>query len=281
MAGALYSGSAALLSEALHSLADVVSSFVTKIGIKKAEVPADADHPYGHARIEAIVGLAESSFLVAVSAFTFVHSVQHLFASRPVDHPGLMAILLTVCAAVSLLASGFVAEAAQSTHSVALKANSLHLRSDFVASSAVLLAILGIWLLGWRWLDGLLGVLVSGWLIVVAVRNGIEAIQQLIDHSLPVQVINRLNEIVLQAPEVISHHRLRSRLSGTTKIVDMHIVLPATFTLVEAHTVADRIEGQIKAEFSPAIVIIHMDPYDEWKAQGIKKSVEPDVPNNS
>ncbi len=278
--GALFSGSAALLSEALHSLTDVVASFVTRVGIKKAEEPADENHPYGHARIEAVVGLAESSFLVVVAAFALFHSAQHLVGSQTVHHAKIAAVLLLFCSLTSLIAGLYVSKVAHQTQSLALQSNGLHLKSDFVASFAVMLALVGIWLEGWTWLDGTLGILVSLWLIVGAIKNGNLAVQQLIDHALPKSTLDQIDQIIQSTPGVLSHHRMRSRLSGSVKILDVHIVLPTALTIVEAHEIADTIEKRIKDKFDPAIVVIHVDPFDPIKAKLLSSEAESGAQGN-
>lgn len=266
LAIALLTGSIGLLSEAIHSFTDVVSSSVAVVGIRKAEEPADEGHPYGHARIETVVSLAEATLMIVLAGFVLVHAVTRLFEHDQVKDAGLGVLVLAVSGAVSMGVGIYVSAIGKKTGSMALKANGIHLRSDFFTSMAVLLAIAALWLTGQVWLDGAIGIGVSLWLIWIAWGNGYDAVQQLIDRALPPSEIAQIREEIAKAPGVISHHRLRSRQSGAVRLIDVHIVVPNVWTVVQAHQTADRLEKGLEAMFAPAKVVIHVDPYDEGKA---------------
>lgn len=269
-AAAGLTGSVSLLSEAIHSLTDVVSSMAANVSIRMAEEPADEGHPYGHKRIETVAALAESTLMIVLALYVLVQAIEHLFEKSSVKDPAIGAIVLAASAAVSLGVGAYVSFIAKRTGSVALKSNGIHLQSDFWASFAVLVAIVGLWITGWQWLDGTVGILLSIWLIHMAWGNGYDAVQQLIDRALPEDVVRKIREEAESFPGVVSCHKIRTRQSGEMKMIDLHIVVPNDWTVVQGHNAADSLEKRIEQDLAPAQVVIHVDPFDPEKAARVK-----------
>jgi cation diffusion facilitator family transporter len=155
---------------------------------------------------------------------------------------------------------------AKRTNSLALKSNGQHLTADFVTSLGVLVALAATQLTGWSWVDPVMAIVIALWMAYGAVHLAGEAFHHLIDRRLSDEELDHIEAILLAHPEVLGHHRLRSRLSGNMRYIDMHIVVPNDWTLIQAHHVADELEKQIAHELTPAQVVIHVDPYDAGKA---------------
>lgn len=264
---ALVTGSVSVLSEAIHSTTDVVASLMAFVGVRAAAAPPDEEHPYGHGKIESLAGFGESILLFCIVIYIFIESIDRLLNQHHVlESLDLGIVVMTIGAVGCLIVAQYVRATAAKTKSLALKSNGRHLLADFVTSLGVLAALGGTKLTGWPWLDPVIAMVLAVWMCWGAWTLAHEAFQNLIDRRLEDEDVQRIEEIVSGHPEVIGHHRLRTRLSGNVRYIDMHIVVPSHLTLVKAHGIADSLEKEIANALSPAQVVIHVDPYDEVKA---------------
>lgn len=263
---AVITGSVSVLSEAVHSSTDVVASMMAYVGVRAASVPPDEEHPYGHGKIESLAGFGESILLFCIVVYICIESVSRLLHKPPLEQLDLGLVVMTLSAFGCLAVSRYVTSVAKKTKSLALKSNGRHLLADFVTSLGVLGALAGTKLTGWGWLDPSIAIVLALWMCYGAWHLAQEAFQHLIDRRLEDEELATIEELLKVRPEVIGHHRLRSRLSGNMRYIDMHIVLPSDYSLIQAHAVADDLEKKIAFELAPAQVVIHVDPYDEVKA---------------
>jgi cation diffusion facilitator family transporter len=278
IAAAVVTGSVSVLSEAVHSSTDVVASMMAFVGVRAASAPPDEEHPYGHGKIESLAGFGESILLFCIVVYICAESITRLLHKPTLEKLDLGLVVMTLSAIGCLLVSRYVTHVAKKTKSVALKSNGRHLLADFVTSLGVLAALAGTKLTGWAWLDPAIAIVLALWMCYGAWTTAAEAFQHLIDRRLEDEELAKIQEVVESNPEVLGHHRLRSRLSGDMRYVDMHIVLPSSYSLVQAHAVADELEKKIAFELAPAQVVIHVDPYDEIKAlhdEGISRKTDP------
>jgi cation diffusion facilitator family transporter len=266
LVGAVFTGSVGLLSVTFHSAADLVGSLLVLAAVRVAAVPPDEDHPYGHAKVESIAGLAEAAALALLGLYVVAEGVEHLWYGVAVRNIGAGVLVAAGCSAISGIAGAYIRSVGKRTNSAALRANGFHMLSDLATSGGVALALLAVKYTGARWADGTIGIALGAWLMVSAQRVGNDAFQQLIDRRLSDNEIIRIRELVSAEKSVISFHRLRTRLSGNVRYIDFHVVVPNTWSVVEAHQLADRLEHVIRDELSPATIVIHVDPYDEEKA---------------
>ncbi len=266
LVGAVFTGSVGLLSETFHSAADLVGSLLVLAAVRAAAAPPDDEHPYGHAKVESVAGLAEAAALGLLGLYVVAEGIEHLWFRVAVHNLGVGVVAATGCAIVSGLAGFYIRRIGERTNSPALKANGFHLMSDLATSGGVALALLAVKYTGALWADGAIGIALGIWLLINARRVGNDAFQQLIDRRLPDSEIQQIRELVEAEKSLISYHRLRTRLSGNLRTIDFHVVVPNTWSVVEAHLLADRLEHIIRQALSPATIVIHVDPYDEEKA---------------
>jgi cation diffusion facilitator family transporter len=265
-AGAGLTGSVSLLSEAFHSLIDLLASLVVVGSLRAAAAPPDEDHPYGHAKIEAVTGLGEACLLIALGCGIAIEAVRHIATKTELREPLIGVVLAAGSAIVSKAAGLYVGKVGRQTSSPALMANGAHLDSDFYTSLGVFASLVLVKLTGLGWIDAVVAIALAAILMVAGGRNANFAFQQLIDRRLPDEDLNRIREIVGQGVGVISMHRLRTRLSGEVRYIDFHVVVPVDWSVVQAHNLVDAIEDALEAALAPAIVVIHVDPYDAEKA---------------
>lgn len=265
LVAAVMTGSVSLLSEGVHSATDVVSSTIALVSVRAAALPPDDEHPYGHGKIESLAGFGESILLILIVLYIFFESIQRFIRPASIERLDFGIWVMVASTITSLLVARYVGGVAKQTDSMALRANGQHLMIDFVTSLAVLVALGVTRVTGWAYVDAIFAILFALWLGFGAWTLSREAFHQLIDRKIAPEEIAQI-EIVLQAePEVLSYHRLRTRHSGNEHFVDLHVVVPNDWSVVQAHALADRLEKEIEARLTPAHVVIHVDPYDPQK----------------
>jgi len=257
------SGSLGVLSSAFDNLADILMSGVNYLSIKKSMEPADFSHPYGHGKVETL-GTVFMSVVVALTGAWIVregiHRLRAGITPSSVD-TGLVVMALSVAA--SWYISERIRKAGEETGSSALKADSLHYRTDVYSSGGILVSLLAYRVTGWKWLDPGVAMVVGGYIIFAAVPIFREALGDLMDRSLPPETVEKIRRIIeSHKPLVVGYHKLRTRRSGSEKHVDFHVVVCRQFLLQDAHRVADHLEMEVSQALENAHVVTHMDPCD-------------------
>ena len=173
---------------------------------------------------------------------------------------GVGVLLVAIVGTLSLLA--FQHHVIRRTQSTAIRADALHYATDLLTNGATIVA-LGLTMLGWPLTDPVFAIGIALYIVYSASQIGYESIQLLMDHELPPEVHARIKTIARAHPQVRGIHELRTRRSGQTYFVQMHLMLDDQLPLVEAHRVADETEAAILAAFPNADVLIHEDPASE------------------
>lgn len=263
---AILTGSMSLLSEAAHSAADVAASLVTFWSVRAAAAPPDDEHPYGHGKIEALTGFVESALLIAIVGYIAFESITRFITPHPpIQQVGLGMIVMGASAAGAFTIAAYVRGVAKRARSMALETNAQHLMVDFWTSIGVLGALLLTNFTGWTHADAGLALVFAIWLAYGAFKMARRAFHELIDRRLSDEDQAAIEAIIDSQQGVLSHHRLRTRMSGETRYIDMHIVVPRDWTVVQGHDVADALEKRLVTQMHPAVVVVHVDPYDEEK----------------
>lgn len=263
---AVLSGSVSLLSEAIHSASDVISSSIAFFGVRAAAVPPDEEHPYGHGKIESLAGFGESILLFLVVIYIVAESVHRLIVGQEIVQVEVALWVMAASTLGSFLISRYVLSVARRSGSLALLSNAQHLAADFWTSAGVVLALVLIKFAGWKQADAIIALGLAFWIGMSAVRLSKTAFHELIDRRLTEEDLDQIAAVLASDGRILSYHRMRSRRSGHTRYVDLHIVVPRDWSVVEAHLVADDLEKTMERVLAPSKVVIHVDPYDEEKA---------------
>jgi cation diffusion facilitator family transporter len=261
--GAVLTGSVSLLSEGLHSLSDVLSSFISFVSVRASSAPPDEDHPYGHGKIDTLAGLSEAIVLFLFAIYTAVISTAKFFKQPEVIKVDVGLYIVLACTILGAMIMAFIRKAAKETGSFALLSNVQHLTVDMITSVGVLVALLVTKFSGWHYADPLFGLLLSIWLGISSIKMVHRAYNEVIDHKIDPFELDKIREILANEPELISYHKLRTRHSGNWHFIDVHIVVPRVWSVVQGHELADRIEKAIESELTPAVCTIHVDPSPE------------------
>ncbi len=259
---AALTGSVSMFTEAAHSGADVIASGFALIAVRYAAQPPDEDHNYGHGKIETLAGFGEAIMLLLVVAYAVFEAIMRLINPQPASNLGLGIVVMVICSLANLIVAAYVSKTAKQTGSIALTSNSQHLMVDFWTNLGVL-AALGVGATtGWHRADPVFAILLSLWIIHGAWKMCCTAFNQLVDHRLGDEELETINEILHKHSSLKGFHKLRTRRSGNVAYVDVHLEVPLTWSLVQAHELADLIEKEIQNTLAPAIATIHVDPVE-------------------
>ena len=254
-------GSLAVLASALDSLLDFGISTVNLFSIRKAEQPADQEHPFGHGKVESIAVLVEGAIIACSGAYLAVQGVRHLLEPRPLTGYELGALVMVFSLLVSLTVSRYLVRQAEETGSRLLRADSLHYASDVWTSGAVLVAISLQSLTGARWIDPAFSLAIALWILwqVRPILRG--AVDELVDRDLGGEERAEIERILAsQSPGILDYHRLRTRRAGPQKTVDVHVVICKERPFEQAHALVSELERAIRAEIPNADLLVHADP---------------------
>ncbi|MGN5149988.1 cation efflux pump FieF [Aeromonas enteropelogenes] len=251
--------SSTLLASLTDSFMDVSASIINLLAIRYALAPADDEHSFGHGKAESLAGLIQAAFISGSALLLVMHGISSLLNQTPILRLE-AGIWVTVGSIVlTLLLVSFQSFVIRKTNSVAIKADMLHYRSDLLLNGGVLLALV-LAGQGWYWADGLFAVLIGAILLWGAVHIGYESVQALLDRQLPAEEQARIMTLCCAVDGVHGVHDLRTRQSGPTRFVQLHLELDDQIPLVKAHQIADEAEQAIRQAFERMDVIIHMDP---------------------
>jgi ferrous-iron efflux pump FieF len=262
LTAALLTGSISVLASLVDSMMDVAASIINLLAVHYSLQPPDRDHRFGHGKAEPLAGLVQAAFIAGSAVFLILHAVNRLLHPQPLNDAlvGVGVLLFAIAATGALLA--FQHYVIRRTQSTAIRADALHYATDLLTNTATILA-LGLAMLGWPLADPVFAIGIALYIIYSAGHIGHEAIQLLMDHELPPEVHARIKEIVRAHSLVRGVHDVRTRRSGQTYFIQLHLMLDDRMPLVEAHRVADEVEAALVAAFPNADVLIHEDPVSE------------------
>ncbi len=259
--------SAAMIADAVHSLTDLLTDFVVLLFVKISYRPADAEHPYGHGKYETLATTMVAIALLAAGGLLLAGGIERIMSALRGEELALPGRIALWAALISIAAKEtiywFTVRVARRTESQALEANAWHHRTDALSSVATALGIGGALLFGGRWavLDPVAAVLVSVFILVAAGKLLHEAVQELLEKRLPEEVENEIRAIVAQDGEMKELHKLRTRRVGNVCSIEMHLRMPGSVSLNEAHRHSMDLERRLRERFGQNTMIsIHLEP---------------------
>jgi cation diffusion facilitator family transporter len=260
-AGAI-TGSIAIITEALHSLIDLVASVVAFVSVRKADEPADAEHPYGHAKVESLAATIEG-MLILVGAGVIVYEATHrLVVGSEVETLGVGIAVMGVSVLANLAVSTVLSRQAREHGSPALEGDAAHLRTDALTSAGVLGGLLLVQITGVVAFDSITALVVAVAIVVAGLRIIRRSSGALVDEALPAAEIDRIEAAIAAArtEEVAGYHKLRSRRAGARRYIDLHVQYRSGTSLERAHELAHQMRDSIEAALPRAEVLIHVEP---------------------
>lgn len=259
--------SAAMVSDAVHSLSDLLTDFVVLAFVRVSGRPKDASHDYGHGKFETMASLLIGIFLAAAAIGIVVSGAVKLSSwlqGEDIPAPGRMALwaaLLSIAAKELLFR--YTDAQGRKLDSPALRANAWHHRSDALSSIGAAIGIAGALLLGDRWtvLDPLASIVIGAMLVKVAWDMLGPSFGELTDSSLPAETEQEIIRMIRDIPGIFEPHNLRTRRIGRLIAAEVHIRLDGNQSLSEAHEKASEVERRFKERFGrESHIIVHMEP---------------------
>jgi ferrous-iron efflux pump FieF len=254
-----FSGSVSLLASLIDSVMDSLASLVNFFAIRYSLQPADEEHRFGHGKAEALAGLGQAT-LIAISALLLGReAVLKLLDPQPVTQLEWAIGVMLVSILLTFMLLMLQRYTIRRTGSTAIEADSLHYLSDLAVNVGIIVALIAS-LNGYLWVDGTVALLIAVYIFYAAWGIGNESVQLLLDREIPGNVREEIGSIVASHPQALGFHQLRTRQSGRTQFIQLHVDMEESLSLRDAHDLAERIEMDIRARFPMADVIIHEDP---------------------
>ncbi|MDP4089361.1 MAG: cation diffusion facilitator family transporter [Bacillota bacterium] len=256
----LLSGSVSIISEAIHSSMDLAAAVIAFFSVRISSKPADNEHPYGHGKVENISGVIEALLIFVASAWIIYESVKKILNSSHIESLGVGFIVMFISAAINYMVSKQLYKVAKLEDSIALEADALHLKTDVYTSLGVGTGLLLIWITKLSYLDPVVAILVALFILresFVLLKN---AFAPLLDVKLSDSEMDIIRRALLSYNAVYcNYHELKTRKSGSTRYIDMHLVVPNNMSVKEAHGICDGIEDEINRSLRNSQVLIHVE----------------------
>jgi len=261
LAAGVIASSGAMISDALHSASDVLSTLIVIFGIRLSRKEADESHPYGHERFECVSAIVLAVILCATGIGIGISGIRKIFSGEELKTPGWLALGAAVLSiAVKEIMYQYTVRAAKKINSPSLRADAWHHRSDALSSVGSFAGILGA-LLGLPVLDPIASVLIAALVVKVSVDIFVDAVRRMTDRACDEGTVEELNEIILGIDGVMSVDLIRTRLFGDKIYVDVEIGADGNMSLSESHEVAENVHHAIEA-YSPNVkhCMVHVNP---------------------
>jgi cation diffusion facilitator family transporter len=270
-AGAI-TGSIAIITEAVHSSIDLMASIVALVSVRKADEPADEEHPYGHEKVENLSAAIEAMLILVGAGIIIFEATRRLANGSEVEDLGVGIAVIGFSAVANACIALFLRRRARQLHSPALEGDSAHLGTDALTSVGVLLGLVLVEVTGNAAFDSIAALGVAVAIVFTGVRLLLRSGGVLIDESPPPEELDRIEAVIAterrEAAEVAGYHKLRARRAGARLYVDFHLQFRHGTTLERAHSLAHHLRDAIEAEIGGAEVLIHVEPEESLKPPG-------------
>lgn len=262
----IVSSSGAMISDAVHSASDVLSTVIVIIGVKISGKESDQKHPYGHERLECVAALILAVILAVTGFCIGINGIQKIIAVNNTElrPPGILAL---IAAFISIIVKEgmywYTRKAAKKINSGVLMADAWHHRSDSLSSIGSFIGIFGA-RLGFPVLDPVAGVLISVFIIKVSYDISADSIRKMLDESSPKEIEDSIENEVGKINGVKRIDLFKTRMFGDKIYVDIEIAADGNKTLFETHSIAENVHKTIELNF-PQVkhCMVHVNPYEE------------------
>lgn len=264
--------SAAMIADGIHSLSDLLSDIIVLVFTHISSKGKDRDHSFGHGKFETLATLIVSVILVVVGAKLMsggIKSIISVVNGEVIPKPGYIALAAAV---ISIAAKEILYQATvkvgKEVNSPVVVANAWHHRSDALSSIGALLGIGGAIILGDKWtvLDPIASCCISIAIIVIAVKMALPSLSELLETSLPEDIEAEIVRTASEISGVRDIHELKTRRNGISFIIDAHITVDPSISIVEAHDIATNVEEALQLKYGNETQIsIHMEPDSELR----------------
>lgn len=262
---AVVTGSLGILSEALHSGLDLITTIITYLSVRVSDQPADEKHTYGHGKVENFSAFVETGLLLLASIYIIWEAFHRMLMREVHIQPSLLAVVvLGLTIGIDVVRSRALTRVAKKYQSEALEADALHFSTDVWSTFVVMFGMAVVWVgqkWGVEWLtyaDPIAALIVSAVIIRVGSRLGKRTVDALLDAA-PAGLQQRIAAAVEEIHGVLAAERVRVRRAGNRHFVDVTISVPRTASFEQVHATSEAVEQRV-TEIVPADVMVHMEP---------------------
>ncbi|KGQ71346.1 divalent metal cation transporter FieF [Chelonobacter oris] len=252
-------GSVAMLASITDSLLDLLASFTSMIILRFSLMPADDNHSFGHGKAESLATLIQGAFISGSAIFLLLHGIERLINPQPIQSASIGITVTLITLLLTFMLIRYQHYVIGKTQSPAIRADKLHYETDLLMNVAVL-ASLGLSAFGYVYADGIFALLISLYILSSALKMLFDAIQLLLDRTLPEDEIETIWQIVSGQQDIIGIHDLRTRRSGAIRFIQLHLELDDNLPLWKAHQITDNLENRLLLAFPMSDIIIHQEP---------------------
>jgi cation diffusion facilitator family transporter len=270
----IMSDSIAVLSDAVDSATDLVGGTAALVSVRISRQPADEKHPFGHGKIEAVSASVAATIIAIGGGLITYGALRRLIEGSPDIDVGVGLIAMIIAALANVVMAFFMRREAKRSESMALAAEATHLTTNIVQAGAIILGLVLVYITDEPALDAVTALLLAAYMGYTAIGLVRTALEDIMDASLPDDEVDGIREVLdRHAGSVRGYHNLRTRRSGATRHVDMHLLFDAGRTVEEVHTIADQIAAEIEGAFPGTIVVIHPEPDLGREAAGAERII--------
>ncbi len=258
--------SISLLSSALDSLVDFFISLSNIFVLKKSEASPTNNFQYGFGKIEGISSLFQGIFIISMGIGIIVKAIFSLLDGTKVHDAQNIFLVMTISTITVFFLSKFLKNEAENTKSLVLEADSAHYKSDFLANMSIFVGSGIIMLTNFFWIDAVLAIGVAGFIMKDGFDISKKAIEQLLDREVDPETKKYITETFkkyLKLKKITSIHNFKTRRSGMTVFLEVHLVFSEDMLLKMAHDIGDEIEEEMKKKIPGLNAIFHLDPVDD------------------
>jgi len=260
-AGAI-TGSIAILTEALHSMIDLVASVIAFFAVRRSDVPADEEHPYGHERVENLAAAIEGMLILVGAGVIIYEATRRLVNHSEVESLGVGIAVIAFSIVANIVVSTVLYRRARQHGSAALEGDAAHLSADAFTSGGVLLGLALVEITGEPAFDAIAALCVAVAIVVAGIRILSRSSRVLVDEAPSAEELDAIEAAIASArtEEVVGYHKLRGRRAGASLHIDLHVQYRKGTTLERAHELAHELREAIERETDADDVLIHAEP---------------------
>ena len=254
------SGSVSVISEAIHSLMDILAAVIAFFAVRISDNPADKEHPYGHGKFENVSGVIEA-LLIFIAAIWIIYNAIHRFLIKaPIENVSIGIIVMSLSAIANFFVSRNLYRVAKKTNSIALEADALHLKTDIYTSAGVAVGLILIWITGIRIIDPIVAIMVALLILKESYELLNRAYKPLLDTAIFEKELKVIEKCINESK--YTYHDLKSRQSGRERFIEFHLEMPGDVPLKDVHQKCDEIEDLIKSKISHINILIHVETHE-------------------
>ncbi len=267
VAGAI-TGSIAIITEAIHSAIDLMASVIAFVSVRRADEPPDAEHPYGHERIENLAAAIEGMLILVGAGVIVFEATRRLVTGAEIENLGVGIAVVAFSAVANVCVSAFLSRRAKQLGSPALEGDAAHLRADALTSVGVLVGLALVEITGEAAFDAIAALAVAVAIVFSGIRILSRSGRVLVDEAPPPEELDLVERAITAErdhhPEIAGYHKLRARRSGNRRYIDLHLQFHKGVTLENAHALAHEVRGAIETAIPNSEVLIHAEPEESW-----------------